>query len=101
MDEGQSLFILGMNGEVDGHAINIQVDLSGPIYRFIDDNIGVVECPDAITFKETLSSWLRHAYSDLPRLELRTLAATSPSSHSSGLSKDKTLYATRTVDVTA
>ncbi|MCB1073610.1 MAG: hypothetical protein KDK96_11015 [Chlamydiia bacterium] len=71
-EKGQSLFILGLSGvNTEGHAINIQVD---PLFRFIDDNIGVIECPDAKTFQETLSSWLELAYPDLPELDLTTLA---------------------------
>jgi len=71
MDENETLFILGLSGKSSvGHAINIQVDLSKPIYRFMDDNIGTIECPDAEKFTETLSSWLRTAYPDLPSYDL-------------------------------
>jgi len=71
MNENETLFILGLSGKSSvGHAINIQVDLSKPIYRFMDDNIGTVECPDAEKFTETLSSWLRTAYPDLPKYDL-------------------------------
>lgn len=74
-EENESIFILGMTGEDrEGHAINIQVDLSKPIFRFIDDNIGVVECPDGKTFKETLTTWLKTAYPDLPNYTLMTLS---------------------------
>jgi hypothetical protein len=74
-EKGQSLFILGLSGvNTEGHAINIQFDLSKPLFRFIDDNIGVIECPNAKTFQETLSSWLELAYSDLPELDITTLA---------------------------
>lgn len=71
MDENETLFILGLSGKSSvGHAINIQIDLSKPIYRFMDDNIGTIECPDAEKFTETLSSWLRTAYPDLPKYDL-------------------------------
>lgn len=71
MNEHETLFILGLSGKSSvGHAINIQVDLSKPIYRFMDDNIGTIECPDAEKFTETLSSWLRTAYPDLPKYDL-------------------------------
>lgn len=73
MDEKETLFILGMDAEKGpGHAINIQVDLKAPIFRFIDDNIGVVECPDAKTFREALTSWLSTAYPDLTSYDLST-----------------------------
>ena len=73
MDENETLFILGMDAEKGpGHAINIQVDLKAPIFRFVDDNIGVVECPDAKTFREALTSWLSTAYPDLTSYDLST-----------------------------
>lgn len=73
MDENATLFILGMDAEEGpGHAINIQVDLKAPIYRFVDDNIGVVECPDAKTFREALTSWLSTAYPELTSYDLST-----------------------------
>ncbi|GAB4189328.1 MAG: hypothetical protein Tsb0015_10020 [Simkaniaceae bacterium] len=66
-----SLLVLKPENGGIGHAINIQIDPARKIYRFIDDNLGVIECPDLEAFKETLSSWLVLTYPDLPNLFLK------------------------------
>ena len=55
-----------------GHAINVQIDSQNRIFRFIDDNLGIVEFETKQTLLDNLESWLDINYSDLPKGRVKT-----------------------------
>jgi len=59
---GETSFMIGMQKPGAGHAVNVQIDEARGIYRLMDDNIGLVEYPDAKTFKNELYKYFRMNY---------------------------------------
>lgn len=57
-------------GNVEGHAINIQVDPAKKRFRIIDDNIGLIEFSSLKELKEEFASYLRIFYPDYSQFKM-------------------------------
>ncbi|MBF5058777.1 hypothetical protein [Candidatus Neptunochlamydia vexilliferae] len=68
--KGFTNLCLGMDSSAGeyGHAINMQFYRDKNLFRFIDDNLGVVECSTPQQFGKTLVSWLKTMYADLDKM---------------------------------
>jgi len=67
-DATQSAILLLMangKGKMSGHAINVQVIRDKHLFRFIDDNLGIVKYPTEVEFQKNFKWWLELTYSDL------------------------------------
>jgi len=75
--QGESIFALHLQPRESGpgHTFNIQYDPQRSIFRLIDDNLGIVECPNKEVFIESLCSWLLCTYPDFPLLTLKTFTS--------------------------
>lgn len=65
-------FILSLrDSSGTGHAINVQFDKKRKVYRFIDDNLGICEYQDGISFSKALKSYLTFFYAKMIKFELQ------------------------------
>jgi hypothetical protein len=64
------LTLTSPNGVV-GHAINFQLDASGKMFRFFDDNLGIDEYATYEQFKSEFEKYIKTAYEDLTKFGLR------------------------------
>lgn len=63
-------FMIGLYGGSGAHAINVQFDKKRKVYRFIDDNLGICEYPDAASFARGLNSYLNIFYPDMKKFTI-------------------------------
>lgn len=61
-ENGETLVMLLF--KTPDHAMNIQIDEKRKIFRFMDDNFGLVSYPDLTTFKKSFIEYLRVVYPD-------------------------------------
>ena len=59
---GKRSFLVSLVGPKGGHAVNIQIDPKKGIYRFMDDNVGLLEYPDESSFRTGVGRFLAIVY---------------------------------------